>query len=55
MDSWSVNLSDCSKNVIFANYALLMHHFKWKTTMPPNWQDGDNVLDRLTQAGIVMT
>jgi hypothetical protein len=33
---------------------LLNNHFKWKTTMPPNWKDGDNVLDRLTKAGIVM-
>lgn len=33
---------------------LLNNQFKWKTTMPPNWKDGDNVLDRLTQAGIVM-
>jgi len=34
---------------------LLNNYFKWKTTMPPNWKDGDNVIDRLTQAGIIMT
>lgn len=31
---------------------LLNNHFKWKTTMPPNWKDGDDPMERLYQAGI---
>lgn len=31
---------------------LLNNYFKWKTTMPPNWKDGDDPMERLFQAGI---
>lgn len=33
---------------------LLNNHFKWKTTMPPGWKDGDDPMDRLTKAGIII-
>lgn len=33
---------------------VLNNHFKWKTIMPPGWKDGDDVLARLTKAGIIM-
>lgn len=44
---WIAYISDEEAN-------LLNHTWKWKTIMPPGWKDGDDPMDRLTKAGIII-